>query len=146
MCDIGNIWVTWQQMIQDTREIKSITSAVKSAFSKKTIFASSLCLTLRKKLAKSYIRSHGSETLTLWKLNQKYLDSSEIWCWRRMEGTGWTDLARNEEIWRSVKRTGIHSFIVLSVIRQVRNVFQSEFSIDCDLVFPLSISSIVSFP
>jgi hypothetical protein len=42
--------------------------------------------------------------------------------------------------------TGIHSFILQSVLRQVRSLFQSEFSIECNLVLPLSISSIFSFP
>jgi hypothetical protein len=35
----------------------------------------------------------------------------------------------------------IHSFIPLSVLRQVRSLFPSEFSTEYDLVFPLSISS-----
>jgi hypothetical protein len=38
------------------------------------------------------------------------------------------------------------SFILQSVLRQVRSLFQSEFSTVCDLVLPLSISSIFSFP
>jgi hypothetical protein len=55
---------------------------------KKTLFASKLDLELRKKLVKSYIWSialYGVETWTLWKLDQKYLESFEMWCWRRME-------------------------------------------------------------
>jgi hypothetical protein len=39
----------------------------------------------------------------------------------------------------------IHSFCSLSY-RQVRSLFQSEISKRCDLVLPLSISSIFSFP
>jgi hypothetical protein len=39
-----------------------------------------------------------------------------------------------------------HSFILQSVLRQVRSLFQSEFSTGCDLVLPLSISTIFSFP
>jgi hypothetical protein len=38
----------------------------------------------------------------------------------------------------------IHSSILQSVLRQVRSLFQSEFSTGCDLVLPLSISSIFS--
>jgi hypothetical protein len=30
------------------------------------------------------------------KLDQKYLESSEMWCWRRMEKTSWTDRLYNE--------------------------------------------------
>lgn len=33
-----------------------------------------------------------------------------------------------------------------SVLRQVRNLFQSEYSKKCDLVLPILISSILSFP
>ena len=30
--------------------------------------------------------------------DQKYLESFEMWCWRRMEKIGWTDHVRNEEV------------------------------------------------
>jgi len=39
-----------------------------------------------------------------------------------------------------------HSFIPLSALRQLHRLFQSEFSNECDLVLPLSISSIVCLP
>ena len=29
---------------------------------------------------------------------EKYLESFEIWCWRRMEKISWTDHVRNEEV------------------------------------------------
>ena len=38
---------------------------------------------------------HGAETCTARKADQKYLESFEIWCWRRME-ISWTDRVRNE--------------------------------------------------
>jgi hypothetical protein len=66
----------------------------KAAFSKKTLFTSKLDLQLRKKLVKCYIWSialYGAETWTLQKLDQKYLESFEMWCWRRMEKTSWMD-------------------------------------------------------
>jgi hypothetical protein len=50
---------------------------------------SKLDLNLRKKL-KCYISSialYGAETWTLWKVDQKYLEHFEMWCWRRMEKT-----------------------------------------------------------
>jgi len=31
-------------------------------------------------------------------VNQKYLESFEMWCWRRMEKINWTDCVRNEEV------------------------------------------------
>jgi hypothetical protein len=39
---------------------------------------------------------HGAETRTLQKVDQKYLESFEKWCWRRMEMISWTDRLRNE--------------------------------------------------
>ena len=41
--------------------------------------------------------SYGAETWTLWAADQKYLESYEMWCWRRME-IGWTDHVRNEDV------------------------------------------------
>ena len=41
---------------------------------------------------------YGDEIWTLRATNQKHLESSEMWCWRRMENIGWTDHVRNEEV------------------------------------------------
>jgi hypothetical protein len=75
---------------------------VKAAFNKKkTVFTSKLDLRLRKKLVKCYIwrmAIYGAETLTLRTLDQKYLESIEMSCWRRMEKISWTDHVRNEEV------------------------------------------------
>ena len=82
-------------------EIKSRIAMAKAAFNKKkTLFTSKLDLNLRKKLVKYYIWSmtlYGAETWTLLTADQKYLESSEMWCWRRME-ISWTDHVRNEEV------------------------------------------------
>jgi squalene cyclase len=60
----------------------------KAAFSmRKTLFTSKLDLNLRKKLVKCYIWSmalYGAETWTLLAADQKYLESFEMWCWRRI--------------------------------------------------------------
>jgi hypothetical protein len=32
------------------------------------------------------------------KIDQKYLESFEMWCWRRMEKISWTDRVRNAEV------------------------------------------------
>jgi hypothetical protein len=40
---------------------------------------------------------------TLCKVNQKYLERFEMWCWRRMEKISWTDRVRNEEVLHTVK-------------------------------------------
>jgi hypothetical protein len=47
---------------------------------------------------------YGAETWTLRKADQKYLESFEIWCWRRMEKEGQLDRSmRNEEVLHRVK-------------------------------------------
>jgi hypothetical protein len=41
---------------------------------------------------------YGAETWTLRAADQKYLESFEMWCWRRMEKISSTDHVRNEEV------------------------------------------------
>ena len=44
---------------------------------------------------------HGFYGAQIWLLrtaDQKYLESFEMWCWRRMEKISWTDHVRNEEV------------------------------------------------
>jgi hypothetical protein len=63
-------------------------------------------LELRKKLVKCYVWSialYGAEKCTLRAVDQKNLESFEMWCWRKMEKTSWTDHVRNEEILLRVK-------------------------------------------
>jgi hypothetical protein len=70
----------------------------KSTFNKKTHFTSKLDLNLRQKLVKCYILCialYGAETWKLQTADQKYLESFEMWCWKRME-ISWTDRVRNE--------------------------------------------------
>jgi hypothetical protein len=65
-----------------------------------------LDLELRKKLVKCYIWSialYGAETWTLRAVDQKHLDSFEMWYWRKMEKISWTDHVRNEEVLLRVK-------------------------------------------
>ena len=45
----------------------------------------------------------GAETWTIRAVDQKHLESFEMWCWRRMEKKSWTDHVRNEEVLFSVK-------------------------------------------
>ena len=63
---------------------------------------------------KCYIWSialYGAETWILRKVDQKYLESFEIWCWRRMEKISWTDRVSNDKVLRRVKeeRNIIHT-------------------------------------
>jgi hypothetical protein len=80
-------------MIKDyarcTREMKSRKRHRKSSIQQKEgSFTRKLCLNLRKKLVKCYIWStalYGAEILTFRKVDEKLLESFEMWCWRRME-------------------------------------------------------------
>ena len=54
----------------------------------------------------SYIWSialYGAETWTLRAVDEKHLESFEMWCCRRMEKISWTDHVRNEEVLLTVK-------------------------------------------
>jgi hypothetical protein len=65
-----------------------------------------LDLNLRKKLGTCYIWSialYGAETWTLRKVDQKYLESFEGCCWRRMGKISWTDRMRDEQVLQRVK-------------------------------------------
>ena len=52
---------------------------------------------------------YGAESWTLRKVDQKYLESFGIWCWRRMK-LSWTDRMRNEGVIHRVneKRNIVH--------------------------------------
>jgi len=57
-------------------------------FKKRALFTSTLDLKLRNKLGKYYIWSiafYGAENWKLRAVDQKHLESFEMWCWRRME-------------------------------------------------------------
>jgi len=90
-----------------TCEIKCRIATAKTAFNKKrTLFTSTLDLELRKKLVKCYVWSialYGAETWKLQAVDQKHLESFELWCWWRMEKISWTDHVRNEEVLLGVK-------------------------------------------
>jgi len=108
-------------------EIKCRIAMAKAAFNKKrTLFTSTLDLELRKKLVKCYIWStalYGAETWTLRAVDQKHLESFEMWCWRRMEKIRCSDLVRNEDVesrsrgisymkYVNGRRTGLVTFCV----------------------------------
>jgi hypothetical protein len=71
----------------------------KTAFKKSNILLTSrLDLNLRMKLMKYYIWSIalcGPKSWTLSKADQKYSESSELGCWRRMENIIWTNRVKN---------------------------------------------------
>ena len=82
-----------------TCKIKSRIAIAKVVLNKKkALFTSKLDLSLRKKLVKCYIWSialYVAETWIHQRVDQKYLRSSEMWCWKRMEKISWTDHVRN---------------------------------------------------
>jgi hypothetical protein len=41
---------------------------------------------------------YGTETWAPQNIDQKYLESFEMWCCRRIEKISWTDRVRNEEV------------------------------------------------
>jgi hypothetical protein len=93
--------------VRSTREIKSRIAMAQAFDKKKNLFTSKLDLNLSKKLVKCYIWSIalcGAETWTLRKEDLKYLESFEMWCWRRMKKISWTDRVRNDEILQRVKK------------------------------------------
>jgi len=100
-----------------TCEIKCRIAMAKAAFHKKmNLFTSTLDLELRKKLVKCYIWSialYDAETWTLRAVDQKHLDSFEMWCWRRMEKISWTDHVRNEGVLFRVKEQS-------NILREIR--------------------------
>jgi hypothetical protein len=71
----------------------------KATFNKKrALFTCKTDFEQRNKPVKCYIWSialYGAETWTVRAVNQKQLESFEMWCWRRMENC--TDHVRNEE-------------------------------------------------
>jgi hypothetical protein len=99
----------------------------KAAFNKKrNHFTSTLDLELRKKLVKCYVWSidlYGAETLTLRTVDQKHLESFEMWCWRRMEKIISTDHVRNEEVLLRVKeQRNIHHEIYKRKANWIRQI------------------------
>ena len=95
---------------------------MKAAFSKKnTLLTSKLSLELRKKLIMCYIWSialYGSETWTLRKREKKYLESFEMWCWRRIAKVKWTDMVTNEEV---LSRVNVKRSILDTVLQRKAN-------------------------
>ena len=74
----------------------------KEAFNRKmSLLTSKLNIELKKKLVRCYVWSialYGSETWTLRKLERNYLESFEMWCWRRMEKIKMARESNNEQV------------------------------------------------
>jgi hypothetical protein len=86
-------------------KIKPVLPWQKQHSTGRRLFTRKIDLNLRKNLVKCCICSialYGAETWTLRKVYQKYMESFEMWCWRRTEISG-TDRVRNEEVFYRVK-------------------------------------------
>jgi hypothetical protein len=73
---------------------------------KRALVTSKMGLELRKKQVQCFIwsvASCGAETWTLRAVDQKHMESFEMWCWRRMEKINRIDHVRNEEVLFRVK-------------------------------------------
>ena len=83
---LNNLGIMVQHDATYAHEIKFRTAMSKAAFNnKKPLLTNKNDLNLRKKLVKCCIWSialYGAETWKLWKVDQKYLESFEMWCWR----------------------------------------------------------------
>jgi hypothetical protein len=100
-----------------TREIKMKIAIAKEAFNrKKLLLTSKLNIELNKKLVRFYVWSialYGSETWTLRKLERKYLESFETWCFRRMEKIKCSEKVTNEQVLDRIreKRTLLNNIL-----------------------------------
>jgi hypothetical protein len=54
---------------------------------------------------------YGAETWALRKIDLKYLENFEMWCWRRMEKISWTDRVRIEVLHRVKEERNIRHTI-----------------------------------
>jgi len=97
---------------------------------KKSLFKSKFNLNFMKKLVKCYVWNialyGAAETWTL-KVDQKNLESFELWYYRRTEKISWTDLVRNEEVLLRVKEDRS----MLHMIKRTANSIGHIFCGDC---------------
>ena len=73
---------------------------------KRVLFTSTLDLMLRKKLVICFswcVALYDAETWTIRAVDQKHLESVEMWCWRRVEKISWTNHVRKEDVLLRVK-------------------------------------------
>jgi hypothetical protein len=83
---------------------------------KMSLLTCKLNIDLKKKLVRYYVWSialYGSETWTIRKLERKYLESFEMWCWRRMEKIIWSEKVTNEQVLDRIgeKRTLLNNIL-----------------------------------
>jgi hypothetical protein len=101
-----------------TREIKAKVAMPKAAFNNKKILSTiKFYLNLRKKLVKCFMWNAALYDAQIW-THQKSLESSEMWCWRRIKKVSWTDCGRNEKVLQGVEK---ERNILLTIRRKKAN-------------------------
>ena len=86
-----------------------------------SFLTSKLNIELKKKLVRYYVWSialYGSVTWTLRKLELKYLESFEMWCWKRMEKIKWSEKVTNEQV---LDRIGEKRTLLNNILRRKAN-------------------------
>ena len=66
-----------------------------------SLLTSKLNIELKNKLVRCYVWSialYGPETWILRKLERKYLESFDMWCYRRIEKRKWSEEVTNEQV------------------------------------------------
>jgi len=91
-------------------EIKSRIGQAKTAFMNKRnlLCSKNMSINLRKRLIKVYVWSvalYECETWVLNKMEQKFFESFEMWCWRRMLRISWTERRTNENVLNEINET-----------------------------------------
>ena len=75
----------------------------------------------KRPLGRRYVWSivfYGSETWIQRKLERKYLESFEMWCWRRMEKIKWSEKVTNEQV---IDRIGEKRTLLNNIPRRKAN-------------------------
>ncbi|KAL4149828.1 hypothetical protein QTP88_003684 [Uroleucon formosanum] len=104
-----------------TMDIKARIAQAKTAFMNKRnlLCSKNMSIRVKKRLIKVYVWSvalYGCETWVLNKAEQKFLESFEMWCWRRMLRVSWVERRTNENVLNEINET----WKILSTIKERR--------------------------
>ena len=73
---------------------------------------------------------YGAETWRFREVDDKYLESCEMWCWRRMAKISWTDHVRSEE---GLQRVKVERNILQTINRRKANWIGHTLRSNCRL-------------
>ena len=107
-------------------------STTKETFNRKiSLLTSELNIEIRKKLVRCYVWCivlYGSGTWPLRKLERKYLESFEMWCWMRMEKIKWSEKLANEKVFERIRENRI---LINNILRRTVNCTGHILRINC---------------